>query len=146
MPLVRLPGSSVQISFKMLGLRDRSTPIKGVVQLLPGDWDDYSFKTSFTVVYFDAQGKRVDLGSVKIGYMGQPKGWTKDHLPPTFVALPEEWFSLGQDVEYYKTAASELSPAERNFILTGLRDVVADDAILVRANDESVCQLLDARR
>lgn len=128
----------MQISFKVLGLREKPSPMMGIVQLMPGDWDDYSFKTSFTAVYFDFQGKRVDLGAVKIGYKGQPKGWTREKLSPTFDALSEEWFSLGQDVDYYKTAADELEPSERVFILSGLRDVVADDAMLAAAQNEKV--------
>jgi hypothetical protein len=92
----------VQISFKVLGLKERAVPVRGVVQLTPGDWDDYSFKTSFTAVYFDQHTTRIELGTVKIGYIGQLNGWSKDKLPSTFIALPAEWFSLGQDVEYYQ--------------------------------------------
>jgi len=128
----------VQISFKLLNLRESPSSTSGLVQLMPGDWDDYSFKTSFTVVYFDVRGRRVDLGAVKIGYKGQPKGWTKEKLPSTFTTLPEEWFSLGQDVDYYKTAADKLNATERDSILNALRDVVADDARLAIAENEKV--------
>jgi len=41
------------------------------VQLVLSNWDDYSFKTSFEVVLYDAEGQRSDLGTVKIGYLGQ---------------------------------------------------------------------------
>ena len=109
----------MQISFKVLGVRERpSESVRGVVQLSSGDWDDYSFKTSFGVTFYDFQGKRIDLGSVKIGYIGQPKGWTREKIPETFINLPEGWFSLGQDVEYYKTAVSQLSPDDRSLIVS----------------------------
>lgn len=128
----------MQISFKLLNLKEKPSPIEGVVQLTPGNWDDYSFKTSFTATYFNRKGKRVELGSVKIGYKGQPQSWSKESLPPTFASLPEGWFSLGQDVDYYKTAMDEIDRDERDVILSGLRDVVANDALLRGAQHEKV--------
>lgn len=129
----------MQISFKVLGIRERPSEMaRGVVQLSSGDWDDYSFKTSFGVTLYDLQGKRIDLGSVKIGYVGQLKGWTREKLPETFIELPNGWFSLGQDVEYYKNAVSQLSPDDRSLILRALRDVVVDESVLLSAQKESV--------
>jgi predicted ATPase len=129
----------VQFLFKVLRVKERpSESVRGVVQLSSGDWDDYSFKTSFGVTLYDLQGKQIDLGSVKIGYIGQTKGWTREKLPETFVSLPEGWFSLGQDVEYYKKAVSHLSAVDRSSILRALRDVVADESALVAAKNERV--------
>lgn len=129
----------MQINFKVLGVRVRpSRSRRGVVQLSAGDWDDYSFKTSFGVTFCDFQGKEVDLGTVKIGYKDQPQGWTKDTLSESFDRLPEGWFSLGQDVEYYKKAYSELSVEDRSQILGALGDVVADESSLVVAQQEQV--------
>lgn len=129
----------MQISFKVLGVREKpSESVRGVVQLSSGDWDDYSFKTSFRVTLCDLQGKRIDLGSVKIGYVGQPKGWTRDKLPETFSSLPDGWFSLGQDVEYYKNVASQFSPEDCASILRALKDVVIDESVLVAARNENV--------
>lgn len=129
----------MQISFKVLGVKERpSDNVRGVVQLSSGDWDDYSFKTSFGVTLYDFQGKRIDLGSVKIGYVGQPKGWTREKLPETFSSLSDGWFSLGQDVEYYKNAVSQLSPDDRASILHALKDVVVDESVLVTAQNEKV--------
>lgn len=129
----------MQISFKVLGVREMpSESARGVVQLSSGNWDDYSFKTSFGATFCNLQGKMIDLGTVKIGYVGQTTGWTRDRLPATFVDLPDGWFSLGQDVEYYKNAVSQLSPDDLSLILRALRDVVADEAILDAARNERV--------
>lgn len=129
-------GVKVVISFKVLGLRERANSAnRNVVQLSPGDWDDYSFKTSFGVSFTDDRGERFDLGTVKIGYKGQPKGWTRERLPAAFLALSDEWFSLGQDVDYYEKAV-QLPVEVRELILRGLKDVVADDAILAVAKEE----------
>ena len=124
------------ISFKVLGLKERAnSALRSVVQLSPGDWDDYSFKTSFGVSFTNDRGERFDLGTVKIGYKGQVKGWTKERLPAAFPALSDEWFSLGQDVDYYEKAA-QLPVDVRELILSGLKDVVADDTILAAAKEE----------
>lgn len=129
----------MQISFRVLGVREKpSEKLRGVVQLSSGDWDDYSFKTSFGVTLYDLQGQRIDLGSVKIGYVGQPHGWTRNNLPETFFSLPEGWFSLGQDVEYYKNVVDLLPSGDRSLILRALKDVVADESVLLSAQNESV--------
>ncbi|MDP9908887.1 putative ATPase [Variovorax boronicumulans] len=129
----------MHILFKVLKIKERpSEKLKGVFQISSGDWDDYSFKTSFAITLFDQQGKRIDFGGVKIGYVGQPKGWTREKIPETFDSLPEGWFSLGQDVEYYKNAVSELTAEDRAAMLLALRDVVADETVLVAARDQNV--------
>lgn len=129
----------MKINFKVLGVRIRPTPgLRGVVQLSPGNWDDFSFKTSFGVTFCDLHGKEVDLGTVKIGYVDQPHGWTNETLPEFFDCLPKSWFSLGQDVEYYKKAYAEVSAEERSQILAALRDVVADESSLIIAQQERV--------
>jgi hypothetical protein len=129
----------MQFSFKVLKVRERLRPkLRGQIFLCPGDWDDYSFKTSFDVVLMDAEGRAVDLGTVKIGYLGQPKGWTRDKLPEEFEVLPDQCFSLGQDVNYYKTAYEALDTETRVVLLKALRDVVHDDGILAVAVSEKV--------
>jgi hypothetical protein len=37
------------------------------------NWDDFSFKTSFWLVYIDNNGKEHDIGSVKIGFIDKLK-------------------------------------------------------------------------
>lgn len=131
--------NALPISFLVLGVRARpTTGLKGVVQLVPGDWDDYSYKTSFGVHFTDFQGREVSLGTVKIGYVNQREGWTKDGLPETFSGLAEGWFSLGQDVDYYKTAHSELLENHRAQILRSLNDVVENDGLLKVAQEQRV--------
>lgn len=129
----------MQLSFKLLGIRERvSDKLNGVIQLSSSDWDDYSFKTSFAVTIIDLQGRRIDLGSVKIGYVDQSAGWTREKLPAVFDSLPEGFFSLGQDVSYYKTAYSELPEDVRSQFFRDLRDVVADDSIQAMAQNQKV--------
>ena len=127
------------ITFKVFPLRSqaqKSSP--SLVQLIPGDWDDFSFKTSFQLVIYTLEGKRLELGSIKIGYADQPKGWTNDSIPKEFASLPEGWFSLGQDVDYYQKIYEKLSPDDRESVLKGLGDVAAHDALLTVAQKNEV--------
>lgn len=129
----------MQLSFRVLEVRERLSPKwKGQVFLCPGNWDDYSFKTSFDVILLNEDGNSVELGTIKIGYKGQSNGWTLERMPKEFEALPDEYFSLGQDVKYYKKAYDALSANARNDLLRVLRDVVLDDAILAAAMSERV--------
>lgn len=127
------------ITFRVLGLGEHASgSSQNSVQLIPGNWDDYSFKTSFQVVFFDAQGQRSDLGTVKIGYVNQPHGWTRESIPSQFESLPAGWFSLGQDVSYYIAAREKLTPEISIQVLRALGDVAVDDVFLRTAQDEKV--------
>lgn len=129
----------MRFNFKVLKVRERIRPnVGGQIFLCPGDWDDYSFKTSFDVVLMSAQAQQVDLGTVKIGYLGQPKGWTREKLPEEFETLPDHFFSLGQDVKYYKAVHDALDLETRTFLLRALRDVVYSESILAAAANEKV--------
>jgi predicted ATPase len=127
------------ISFRVLARGDRAAePSRDSVQLLPDNWDDYSFKTSFEVVFYDAEGQRSELGTVKIGYPAQPSGWTMEAMPKQFENLPTGWFSLGQDVDYYQKIREKLTPESRDRFLRALGDVVADGGLLGAVQDEDV--------
>ena len=129
----------MSITFRVLSLGGQATKASPkIIQLIPGNWDDYSFKTSFEVFTFDSSGQKLALGTLKIGYSDQPNGWTRDAIPQQFEALPPGWFSLGQDVEYYQNIREKLSSEDRDFVLKGLGDVVADDALFVTAEEQDV--------
>ena len=126
------------------GLPKKALRNIAVAYLEKDSWDDYSFRTSFDLTVFDAEGTRFDLGHVKIGYKGQTvpsKGitCTADYLPTKFDNSDEldTLFSVGQDVEYYKkllTIEEEL----RNEILKTLKDAAFDLNILNEIRNESV--------
>jgi hypothetical protein len=65
----------------------------------------------FYVTLCDEDGNRHDLGNVKIGFAGQTTSQTTySELPRTFNALPEGFFFLGTDVDYYRKLAADVSP------------------------------------
>jgi predicted ATPase len=129
----------MQFSFRVLTLGERLSPIiPWQVFLTPDNWDDYSFKTSFDVGLMDGTGKHIKLGTVKIGHVNQPHGWTSEKLPKEFNTLPDEFFSLGQDVTYYKFLNQELDLEARGTFLRALRDIVQDENVLGLAEDQHV--------
>ncbi|MFY0584336.1 hypothetical protein ACN28S_67525 [Cystobacter fuscus] len=104
--------------------------------LIRDNWNDwYTFETMFTLVVYDTNGNQHDAGKVKIGEFGQTL--RKPSVPSQFTALGDQFFSLGQDEDYYETL-NKLAPALRDHILSALRDVAADLALFERARNERV--------
>lgn len=115
-----------------------SAPALNTMYFTPSNWDDYSFRTSFEVMLYDAKGVKHDLGTVKLGYMDQPTGRTLDSIPRNFTELPDNWFSLGQDVQYYKTLADCFDQQTRTSLLDALGDVVSNNQKLELIKNERV--------
>jgi predicted ATPase len=111
--------------------------LANAVVLTTDNWDDYSFKTLFNVILYDERGSPHSLGSVKIGHYGQGFGRTRDDMPPSFREIPDNYFSLGQEPEYYEKLMKLPAPV-RNEYLRCMRDVVADPARETQAGNEEV--------
>ncbi len=93
----------------------------------------------FYVTLFDENGVQHDLGSVKIGFKGQDTSVsTHSTLGQTFTALPDGYFSVGQDVEYYSKLYNEISSESRTAYLESLCDVAHDQNTFNSAIDERV--------
>lgn len=122
------------------GSRSSKTPsnLVNTAYLQPDNWDDYSYKTLFYLTLFDEQGQQFQIGSVKIGFVGQLHGRTEDHIDPEFTELSEGFFSLGQDANYYKEVMKALSAKTRKQLLGGLKDVVSNLELLAKVKDEDV--------
>jgi predicted ATPase len=103
--------------------------------LITDNWDDYSFKTQFYLIYFDEDWNRVDIGQVKIGRfnMGEDR---RPGIPETFTKLRRRFFSLGQDASYYEKLG-ELEEVGQD-ILVALRDVALDAGLFSEAVNEEV--------
>ena len=71
-----------------------------IIYLLNDKWDDwFTYETLFQVVYF-SDGKQQRIGGVKIGKKQQQERRPK--LPKEFMKLEEDFFSLGENEEYYE--------------------------------------------
>ena len=83
-----------------------------VILLQRGFWDDwFEFSTDYFLTYVNEEGKETDLGTIKIGEQKLKSGGRSDtgirgvrtpDLPIEFDVLNEEFFSLGQDANYYR--------------------------------------------
>lgn len=102
------------------------------------NWDDwFEYSTLYVLTYFDVQGQRHEFGGVKIGQFNMNKDQRRPDLPREFEHLGANFFSLGQDADYYE-AIYQLPEEERLSLLDALRDCVADTEIYNRARDERV--------
>ncbi|MCE0745531.1 ATP-binding protein [Acetobacter sicerae] len=128
------------ISFHVIS-RNISPPHSGrnSVFLQIDNWNDYSFVTMFSVYVFDEKGIRHDLSGVKIGFTGQTESTsTHSTILQPFSQLPEGYFSVGIDVDYYVKLRSEFSESYRVEFLTSIRDVVFNKSILDTAKEQEV--------
>lgn len=108
------------------------------VFLAPDNWDDYGYKTLFQTVFFDHNSIRHHLGSIKIGFCGQQSGWTSDALEDSYDKLPENFFSLGQDADFYKNLVDKFPFEIVSTLLSSLNDVVSNSNLLDLADNEDV--------
>lgn len=128
------------MKFHIIGREDKF-PSAGVsaAYLKYDRWNDHSFITMFYVIVFDEFGQAHDLENVKIGFKGQDTSTsTRSKLPDSFEGLPESFFSLGTNVEYYQKIANSSSGALRFDFLRGMNDIVANPEILEAIKDEPV--------
>jgi predicted ATPase len=91
------------------------------VYLEANNWDDYGFKTLWTLHYVKS-GQTTVIGTLKIGDLEEN---SRPHVPSSFTNLPDQFFSLGQDENYYDRLNS-LGPHDRLDILRSLRDIALD--------------------
>lgn len=87
------------------------------VYLQNNSWDDwFEFETVYGVRYLNKH-----IGYIKIGKIGQTE--RRACLPNSFTCLPEGYFSLGTNANYY---ANLKDCSKRIEILNGLKDVAYD--------------------
>lgn len=111
---------------------------QNTVYLKVDHWNDYSFVTMFHLSLHDDAGMFHDIGVIKIGFKSQTteiSTYTK--LEASFTNLGEEFFSLGQDADFYKNIAA-LPGNIRKPLLSSLRDIVVNPAIIESIKDEDV--------
>lgn len=89
------------------------------------NWDDYDFKTLYHFCLFKKGGDTEVLGDVKILQANNQN--TK--IPDSFSFLDPEFFSLGQNIEYYENVRKHLPKTHRK-VLDALNDVVVQPQLL----------------
>lgn len=114
--------------YKSAGRRDYVVPVGAelpCIVYLVDNWDDYNFKTLYHLCLFKKGGDKAVLGDVKILQATNPS--TK--IPDSFSSLDSEFFSLGQDLEYYENMRKHL-PRTHLKVLGTLNDVVVKPQLL----------------
>ena len=110
--------------------------VRNTAYLQPDNWDDFGHKTLFSLTVFDAQGNEQSIGNVKIGFTGQDGGWTEERIPQQFNELQDNFYSLGQDADYYRNLVDCLSDEVAVNVLTALGDVTHNPDRLAIAESE----------
>ncbi|MBD3672001.1 MAG: AAA family ATPase [Planctomycetaceae bacterium] len=136
------------MTFRVISQDTRiSSKIKGWSAYLHRDfWDDWGkYCTQFYLTIVDPDGEHHDIGNVKIGEAGLKPGRGKNlpaqtrkpDIPASFDQLDEEFFSVGQDEDYY-AKLGRLGDSIRVRVLTSLNDVAWDAEAWEIAKDEDV--------
>ncbi|MFC8350804.1 ATP-dependent endonuclease [Streptomyces sp. NPDC057280] len=107
--------------------------------LVSDNWDDYSYKTFFTLWCSDGH-QQVEIGNVRIATFGMQPGRVR--VPDTFEELDEaQYFSLGTDETYYANLKT-LGDETRGTVLHLLRDLAfGPQSTLERALQEEVTRV-----
>lgn len=116
--------------------------VKPALILTADSWDDYGYKTSFSLKYRNENGDKISIGNVKIGSSDyKPSGDTFiDEIMDSFYPdgrLPEKFFSLGQDLVYYQQIKAYFPECYQQ-ILENLRDCVVLPTLAEKVEQESV--------
>lgn len=120
--------------------RGAKTPQSGLntAYLTIDHWNDFSFVTMFYLELYDEKGVLHDLGNVKIGFKGQTtEQSTHTLLENSFQQLSDGYFSVGQDVDYYRKISSLVEPLRTN-LLSALKDIVLSPRLIEVAQEEEV--------
>jgi predicted ATPase len=114
---------------------------KNVVFLFQSNWDDwFTYSTLYTLFYYDLDGLRHNIGSVKIGKFDMGSQTRTPDLPNSFEVLEESFFSLGQDVSYYERL-SLISVDFRDEVLNALNDLALKTNLYKRSLKENVTKI-----
>ncbi|MFJ9990361.1 AAA family ATPase [Pseudomonas putida] len=128
------------MDFYVVGRDDRvPSTAKNCAYLKFDRWNDYDFVTMFNVIIYDQSGAEHNLGDVKIGFRGQTKDTsTMSKLQRHFLELPDGFFSLGNNVEYYDKLANSVPGPLATEYVAGMRDLASNPELLESVIDEEV--------
>ncbi|NVK13317.1 MAG: AAA family ATPase [Rhodobacteraceae bacterium] len=95
-----------------------------LVFLTKDTWDDYGFQTKFFAEIRLSADEIITVGSVKLAYWGHEakEGSIRALLPASSPGLPENYYSLGQKLEFYQTL-SALPRELQNQYAHAMRDI-----------------------
>lgn len=95
-------------------------------------WDDYSYRTSFSLTYYKNARSKIEIGPIKI----LEKEELKTKLAPKFFKLSDHYCSLGQDNSFYENLKENFSIPEVLAILDALNDITYCKGLLQEFENE----------
>lgn len=109
------------------------------VKLTRDQWDDYGSKTLFTAYYVDKEDSQTRIGQLKIISKNIEDYDTSGYIlvDASFSHLGENFCSLGQDTEYYKTVKKLFGEDFKKF-LDPLNDITINRGMIDDFEDTSV--------
>jgi predicted ATPase len=120
------------VRFILLPARAQAPVAINTCFLETNNWDDFGFKTLFSLYYRDHSGTIRYIGDVKIGQANLDPETSRPGVPTEFDQLGSDFFSLGQDDSYYQRL-NELDYEAAEEILESLNDVAFDLNLFDRA-------------
>ncbi len=105
------------------------------IYLVSDNWDDFGFNTLYKMYYVDSQSDEIEIGYIRIGQKKLEYG--RPDLEHEFDSLSKDYFSLGNDIEYYKNI-KKLGREKREYILSALNDIAYSDIAYQIAEEEDV--------
>ena len=134
------------MNFLLLDRNERlPSSARNLVCLTYDNWNDHSYITMFFMNYIDEYGSVHHIGNIKIGFKGQtPETSTYKKIieifqRKTFESLPENFFSLAEDVEFYNSIM-KIPKEARESILENLNDVAYKSKLFEQFENEVVFQ------
>lgn len=107
------------------------------MKLITDSWDDnFEYETLFKLKYCISKGFSWNIGEIKIMRLGYTV--TRNNMPLTFESLENDFCSLGQDVNFYKTLRDKFSEKEVKEILNSLNDCALNDEIYEEFKNEPI--------
>ncbi|MFE7777699.1 AAA family ATPase [Streptomyces sp. NPDC057445] len=114
------------MQFTVLEYEEAPPADLGGAFLTKDNWNDFGFVTTFVLEVRQEHGPLLHIGHVRIAHMDMETddGFvrTSDRMPTSFTRLPEGYFSLAQEDDYYE-ALRLLPPGTDGAILSALHDV-----------------------
>lgn len=108
------------------------------IYLVTDNWNDHGFYTTFQLVVFDENSKKHEIGLTRIAFKHQKEQErTSSKLIGEIKKLENNYFSLGENIEYYKNI-SLLSKNFRVELLQSLNDIVYNPKLIEDILNEEV--------
>lgn len=115
-----------QFQFRVVGTKAQTPWQENTIYLVEDQWDDwFRYSTMYQVILCAPNQINKRLGSIKIGQFNMQDDQRRPNLPSIFKNLDPNFFSLGQDADYYANL-NKLGETLRKIILMSLSDVAAD--------------------